>query len=250
MFSSATLTSCDFGDLTLTAQFNEIDTLATGDRVLYHNGYIGDVEKISRTDEGYYLVKLDIDSDHKKKLTVYSIFYIDNDPDFPNRKAMFTEQSKPGGTLLTDNSVVVGLDHPPYLLHMLRDLERKTEELAGDLAEKIGRVRESYEKQSKELILQLEEALAKIERELRELEKAVRTAPDSEEAKELKRNLDKMVADLETTLGEVATTIGRDLSNRLQKSLDDLKLRLDELKRENHRPFRQERLKDGDKVRV
>jgi ABC-type transporter Mla subunit MlaD len=250
LFSSATLISCDFGDLTLTVQFNEIGTLATGDRILYHNEYIGDVEKISRTEEGHYLVELDIDSDHKKKLTVYSIFYIDNDPDRPNRNAVFTEQSKPGGIQLTDNSVVVGLDHPPNLRHMLEDLKHKTEELANELAEKIGRARQSYEEQSTELVRQLEEALAEIERKLRELEKAVRTAPESEEAKELKRNLDKMVGDLETALGEVATTIGRDLFDSLQKSLDGLKRRLDELNRENQPSFQQEKEKNEDKVRV
>jgi len=38
---------------------------------------------------------------------------------------------------------------------------------------------------------------------------------------------------LETTLGEVATTIGQDLFDSLQKSLDNLKHRLNELNREN-----------------
>jgi len=240
LFSFITLISCGLGNLTLTAQFNEIDTLATGDRILYRNTYIGDVEKIARTDEGHYLVELNIDSDHKKQLTVYSIFYIDNDPDRPNQKAVFTEQSHAGGMQLTDNSVVVGLDHPPYLRHLLDNLKRNMEELASELAEKIGRVKESYEEQTTELARQLEEALAEIEWKLRELEKTVQTAPDSDEAKELKRNLDKLVDDLETTLGEVATTIGQDLFDSLHKSLDNLKHRLNELNRENSPSLPQE----------
>jgi ABC-type transporter Mla subunit MlaD len=250
LFSFAALISCDFGDLTLTAQFNEIDSLATGDRILYHNEYIGDVEKISRTNEGHYAVKLDIDSDYKKQLTAYSIFYIDNDPDRPNQKAVFTEQSKPGGIPLTDNSVVVGLDHPPFLKHMLDDLNRKTEELASALAEKIGLAKESYKEQSKELTRQLEEALTEIERKLGELEKEVQTAPDSEEAKALKRKLDKMIGDLETTLGKAATTIGQELSDSLQRSLENLKHRLDELNRGNQPSFQQERQKGDDGIEI
>lgn len=113
MFSLATLNACDFGDLTLNAQFTEINGLATGDRILYQNGYIGDVEKIARTDAGHYLVELDIDADHKEKLTVHSLFYIATDPDRPTQKAVFTEQEKPGGLPLADHSTVVGLDHPP-----------------------------------------------------------------------------------------------------------------------------------------
>lgn len=113
IFSLGTLNACDFGDLRLTAKFTEINGLATGDRVLFRNGYIGDVERIARTNEGHYLMELDVDSDHKKQLTVHSIFYIDNDPDRPTRKAVFTEQEKPDGIPLTDNSTVVGLDHPP-----------------------------------------------------------------------------------------------------------------------------------------
>jgi hypothetical protein len=113
IFSLTTLNACDFGDLTLTVQFTEINGLATGDRILYQNGYIGDVEKIARTGAGHYLVELDIDADHKQKLTVHSLIYIATDPDRPTQKAVFTEQEKPGGLPLTDNSTVVGLDHPP-----------------------------------------------------------------------------------------------------------------------------------------
>ena len=113
IFSLATLNACDFGDLTLHAQFTELSGLASGDRVLYQNGYIGDVEKIARAIEGHYLVELDIDADHKHKLTIHSLFYIAADPDRPTRKAVFTEQEKPGGPPLADNSTVVGL-HPPH----------------------------------------------------------------------------------------------------------------------------------------
>jgi hypothetical protein len=129
LFSLLTLAACDLGDLRLTAQFTVIGGLAPGDRILYRNNYIGDVERIAQAAEGYYLVELDIDSDHKKQVTVHSIFYIDNDPDRPNRKAVITEQIKSGGIPLTDNSAVAGLDHPPYLLNMMDDLQQRLKEL-------------------------------------------------------------------------------------------------------------------------
>jgi len=225
LFSCSTLISCDFGDLALTAQFKEIDTLAAGDRILYRDACIGDVGKIVRTDVDHYLVELYIDSEYKKQLTVYSIFYIDDDPNHPTQKAVFTEQSQPGGILLTDDSIVIGLGN----------FKRKTEELANELAEKIDWARESYEKQSTELTRQLEVTLSEIEWKLRELEKAGQTAPESDEVKELKWNLDL----LETILEVVATTIGQDLYDRLQKSLDNLKHRFDELNRENQPSFPQ-----------
>jgi gas vesicle protein len=240
LLSCSALISCGFGDLTLTAQFNEVDTLATGGRILYRNTCIGDVGKIVRTDVDHYLVELDIDSEYKKLLSVFSIFYIDDDPDQPTQKALFTEQSQPGGILLTDNSVVIGQDDPPYLQHMKGNFKRKTEELANELAEKITWSRESYEKQSTELTRQLEETLSEIDWKLRELEKTVQTTPESNEVKELKWNLDLLVNDLETTLEVVATTISQDLYDRLQKSLDSLKHRLDELNRKNQPSFPQE----------
>jgi hypothetical protein len=240
LFSCFLLISCGFGDLTLTAQFNEIDTLATGNRILHRDACIGDVGKIVRSEVDHYLVELIIDSDHKKQLTVYSIFYIDDDPDNPTQKAVFTEQSQPDGILLTDNSVVIGQDDPPYLQHMLGNFKRKTEELANELAEKITWSKESYETQSTEMTRQLEETLSEIEWKLQELEKSTRTAPESDEVKELKWNLDLLVIDVQTTLEVVATTIGQDLYDRLQKSLDNLKHRLDELNRKNQLYFPQE----------
>ena len=240
LFLCLALIYCGFGGLKLTAQFNMIDTLATGDRILYRNECIGDVEKIVRTDGGHYLVDLDIDSGHKKQLTVYSIFYIDDDPIHPTQKAVFTEQTEPGGILLTDNSVVIGLDDPLYLHHMQSNLKHKTEELANKLAEKIDWARESYVKQSTELPRKLEENLSEIEWKLQGLKKAVRTDPESDEVKELKLNIDLLVNDLETTLEVVATTIGQDRYDRLQKSLDNLKHRFDELNRENQPSFPQE----------
>lgn len=250
LFSFLTIISCDYGDLSLTIQFENIDSLVNGDRVLYHNQHIGYLVKISRNEEGHYQAELNIESDYKKELTVYSIFYIDNDPDRPNQKAVLTEQSKPGGTLLTDNSIIVGQDHPPYLQHMLDDFNRKVEELASELTEKIGLAKESYKEKSTGLISQLEEALAEIDQKLRELEKTFRTAPESETAKELKRNLDRLIYDLENTLGEVATAIGRDLYERLHTSLDNLKNRLDELNLHYQPPSRQAVQKGEDNIKI
>ncbi len=231
-----TLVACDLGDLRLVAQFNKIHGLESGDRIIYRDKYIGDVEEITRSEQGPYLVELDVDADHREQLTVYSIFYIYNDPDYPERQAVFTEQRRSGGILLTDGSVVAGLDHPPHLRNMLDELKRKTEELAEGLAEKLGRARDTYERQSPKVAQQLEESLAAIERQLRDLEKTIRTAPNSEEARNLKRNIDKLVTGLESSLEQVKTLISRDLLNSLNESLNNLQQQLNELNREERSP--------------
>jgi|GEM_PF-3033205 len=236
------LAACGIGNLRLIVQFGMINGLESGDRIIHQNKYIGDVEEITRNTQGHYLVELDIDSDYKDQLTVYSIFYIDDDPDEPGRKAVFTEQKRPGGILLNDNSVVAGLDHPPYLRNMLDDLRTKVDELANDLADKIGEATESYQDKSTELARGLDESLAEIEKRLQELEKAIRTAPNSTEAKKLKNNVDKLLSDLETTMEKVKTTISRDLFNSLQKSLDEMHRRLDELNDEDNPSPEQEEL--------
>jgi len=245
LFSLATLVACHPGHLRLTAQFDGIDFLVKGDRILFQNENIGKVGRITRTDAGQFLVELDIESDHRKEVTTYSIFYIDGDPDRPGRKAVVTRQTKPGGIPLTDKSLVAGLDHPPYLLNMLDDLRRQAEELTDDLAEKLGRARESSQETSAELARRLNESLAEIEKEMRELEQEARTAPDSDEARELRRNLDRLVADLETTMAQVKTTIGRDLFRSLNESLADLHRRLEEMNRENRHPRQPEMTKNG-----
>jgi ABC-type transporter Mla subunit MlaD len=242
LFSLNTLSGCDFGDLRLLAQFNRINGLESGDRIIHQGKYIGDIEEITKSTRGHYLVELDVDSDHKEQLTVYSIFYIDNDPDYPDRKAVFTEQMKPGGILLTDDSVVAGSDHPPRLRNMLDDLGRKAEELATGLADKIERAKNSFGETSTEVTRQLEKSLAEIEGKLQDLDEEIRTAPDSDEARKLKRSIDKLVRDLETTLEQVGTTISRDLLSRLEKALADLQNRLEELNRKNHPTSQREEL--------
>ncbi|MCA1766231.1 MAG: hypothetical protein LC633_08330 [Desulfobulbaceae bacterium] len=96
---------------------------------------------------------------------------------------------------------------------------------------KLGRARDTYERQSPKLAQQLEESLAVIERQLRDLEKTIRTAPNSEEARNLKRNLDKLVTDLESSLEQVKTLVSRDLLNSLKESLNNLQRQLNELNR-------------------
>lgn len=213
----ANLTACDLGGLQLLAKFSRISGLKSGDRIIYQNRYIGDVEQITRSGQDHYLVELDINSDHKKNLTVYSIFYIDNDPDDPSRKAVFTEQKISGGIPLVDGSIVTGLEHPPFLRNMLDVLRQKTTELSAELADK--------------LYLQLNNALADLEGKLQHLEEAIRTAPDSNEARELKRNLDNLITELGKTMEQVKTMLGVDLFNMLKDSLTDLHRRLEDLER-------------------
>lgn len=229
LFSLIALAACDFGDLRLLAQFNELDGLESGDRIIHRGEYIGDVEEIAESRRGRYLVELDIDKDHKDQLTVYSIFYIDRDPDRPGRQAVFTEQKQPGGILLTDDSVVAGLDHPPRLRNMLDDLRRKAGELSEGLADRIERAGDSYGEKSAELAAELENSLAEIRRKLEELEKAVRTAPDSKEARQLKSSLAQLVSDLDTALDRVGTVISRDLYNSVKDTLAELRKNLEEL---------------------
>jgi ABC-type transporter Mla subunit MlaD len=205
LFSLTVVMACDLGDLLLIAQFTRINDLAAGDRIIYREGYIGDVERITRNAQGYYLVELDIDAAHKNQLTVYSIFYIDHDPARPGRKAVFTEQKKPGGILLTNNSVVAGAEAPPYLRKILNGLQRQAEELAGGLAAKINQANDSYQEKSTALVQRLESSMVEIEVKLRDLEEMIRTAPDSDEARELQRNLARLIADLKTALGEGET---------------------------------------------
>ncbi|MDF1576845.1 MAG: hypothetical protein P1P81_00190 [Desulfobulbales bacterium] len=242
---SALLIGCDFGDLRLITQFNRINGLQTGDRIIYRDKYIGDIERITRSERGHYLVELDIDSDHKEQLTVYSIFYIDKDPDHPGRKAVFTEQRKPGGILLTDDSVVAGLDYPPHLRNMLDDLKLKTEELGAELAATIDRAGESYQEKSSELTNRLELSLAEIERKLQEIEEAMQSTPDRDEVRKLKKGLDRLAADLESTLEQVKTVISDDLLTGFKKSLADLRRRLEKTGREsNPSPEPAERARD------
>lgn len=113
LLALAILAACDFGDLTLRVLFRETAGLAAGDRILDETGYVGDVEGISGNSGGRSLVELDIDRDHRRKMTVHSIFYIDDDPERPGRKAIFTEQTEPGGAELEDGSVIAGLESPP-----------------------------------------------------------------------------------------------------------------------------------------
>ena len=247
-FGFVFLVSCDLGDLRIFAQFDSLEGLASGDRILRDGQYIGDVEKTTRTDEGRYLVELDIDSEHRKKVTVHSIFYIAADPARPGRKAVFTEQEKPGGVPLNQDSVVAGSD-PPYLRHMFDEIREKTRSFTDELADQLDKVRELYREKSPQLKKELENSLAEIDRKLRELEEEVKKAPESEEARRLKKNIDALVGKLATTLEEATIILSRDFVDRMKEDLADLRRRIEELSRENKRLEKQQR-QDGNDVRI
>ncbi|MBU1714731.1 MAG: hypothetical protein KKG70_03885 [Proteobacteria bacterium] len=222
------LAACNLGNLNLQVKFSRTSDLKAGDRVIYQDRAIGNVAKITQAEQGHFLVALAIDSNHKQEITDLSIFYITDDPALPGHKAVFTEQEQPGGIPLVDGSVVNGMDHPPYLRHMLRDIRRKAMELSNGLAD--------------QLVGQLQRSQAEIEKKMQHLEKMIRTAPDSKEAQELATNIDTLAEDLESSLEKVKTMISVDLSKAIRDTLDGVRKRLEEFNRkDDHSPEEKER---------
>ncbi|MFO7986798.1 MAG: hypothetical protein R6U38_13130 [Desulfatiglandaceae bacterium] len=191
-------------DLDLTVRFDRINGLQAGDRVLFEENHIGEVETIMYETDGSYAVEISIKSNFVNAATTLSEFYIVSDPQNRNSRAIEIVQTEPGGSVLEEGAVVEGSSRRSLLLRDLtKDIDKGLNYLKG---------------------------------EFEDLRKDIEDIPESDEYRELKRELEEAVKQLERGARESKEKIKQELLPLLIRELEELKEKIEEKGKGNPAP--------------
>jgi hypothetical protein len=99
---------CKESGLDVTIKYDQIQGLQEGDRVIFEQNYIGEVTRISYSEDGYYTVDVEIRTAFANAGTEHSKFFITDDPKNKGRKAIEIIQARKGGLPLEEGATVEG----------------------------------------------------------------------------------------------------------------------------------------------
>lgn len=143
--------------------FDQVDGLKQGDPVIFENTTAGQVKKITYTKDAVFLVSVEIPETLSDCATEHSRFFIGTAPDGTGAKAVFIEQSQPGGKKIANGATVSGSTKTPVAAaaSSLEAFLQTMEKSMADLMKKIETVPETEEYQA------LKDAMAEMEQKLK-----------------------------------------------------------------------------------
>ena len=143
--------------------FDRVNGLKQGDPVIYENTKVGQVKNITYTKEAVFLVSVEIPETLSDCATEHSRFFIGSAPGNTGVKAVFIEQSEPGGKKIADNAIVAGSTKTPVAAaaSSLEAFWQAMEKSMADLMKKMETVPETEEYQA------LKDAMAEMEQKLK-----------------------------------------------------------------------------------
>lgn len=191
---------CKETDLNLKVRYDHIQGLNEGDRVIFEQNHIGQVEGIFYSQEGYYLVDVVIRKDFASAATNNSKFFITRDPEKEGKKAVEIIQSPRGGTLLTDGATVIGT----------AKAAPRSNQLWGDFGKTID----------------------DLKKQLEEFADDLRKIPESEEFKKLEKELERLLEEMKKSGDKAREKIEKEVLPRIKREMEKLKERLRRLGRE------------------
>jgi paraquat-inducible protein B len=196
--------ACEEKGLNLTIRFDQIQGLQADDRVVFENNHVGQVIRVFYSNDGVYIVDLKIREDFANAATEHSRFYIIEDPQAVEKKAVEMIQLHKGGTPLANGSSVEGSTRSSAMFQNGKQFRKFFEDLS--------KLPESEE------VKQLQKDLEELGREMEQAGKATRDKIQNdivpmikEELERLKKRLEKFgreeeVEPLEKQLEELTIT--------------------------------------------
>ena len=147
-------------DLDISIRFPAAEGLQPADRVLVDAQAVGQVQAVTYTAQGDFLVAVRIAKDRAALATRESIYFIDADRDRKGHQAVVIMPPASGGTPLADGDSVNGVSAWAARLKRMQD---QIAAVAGALAERYGALWDEAQKLSQsEEIRRLEQALDRI----------------------------------------------------------------------------------------
>jgi paraquat-inducible protein B len=158
-------------------RFDDIQGLRENDRVFFDKTAIGEVTGIEYTDTGNYLVSVAVEDQFSSLTKDSSTFYIDSNPETEDRKAIRIIQIKDGGNIIEKNTIVEG--------------KSKYSAIYGQIANKFRK------------------NVHVLESEINEFFKGLQNLSESEQIKQIERQLDKILAEIENLSVEIKHKLRR-----------------------------------------
>jgi ABC-type transporter Mla subunit MlaD len=181
-------------------RFNDINGLNKNDQVFFDKTPIGVVTDVEYTDTGTYLVSVAVENKFSSLPKDSSTFYIDANPETEGEKAIRIIQIKEGGNLIEKNSAVEG--------------QSKYSAIYGQIAN-------NFRKNIHDM-----------ESEINEFIKGLQDFSESEQIKQIERQLDKILAEIENLSAEMKHKLETDILPRIKEQIEELRRRLKQIGKE------------------
>lgn len=181
-------------------RFSDIQGLRKGNPVYFDESVIGNVEGVAYTDSGVFLVSVSIQEEFASAATDASQFYIDGDPQNRAQKAIRVVQLEKGGHRIEENTIVDG--HTKYAV--LYD----------------------------QFAYQLGQNITIFESGINEFLRALKGISESEQIKELEKQLDDIIADLGHMSSEMKYKLENEILPLLREKIEELRKSLEGTGRE------------------
>jgi hypothetical protein len=147
-----------------TVSFDQVNGLKKADPVICDSSPVGQVKKITYTEDGKFLVSLEIDSGFSDCTTEHARFFIGSAPEGSGVKAVLIEKGPAGGKQIARNAVVEGSRKSPAeaAAASLDELRQTLEKKVANLMSQLETIPETDEYQA------LKDAMAELEQKLKE----------------------------------------------------------------------------------
>ncbi|WP_153305837.1 MlaD family protein [Desulfogranum mediterraneum] len=221
--SSLFFWGCSGNSLTFLVRFPEVSGLKQDDHVYFGKNEIGQVEKVTYTTQGDYLVAVKIVPEFKNAATEDSLFYIGHAPANESAMAVIVEQERPGGVTLKNGITVQGSARSGYLDDILNELKEKAEKAEKDLNEALGELKKSLDATSEKLDRNLETTIENLSRQLNSFTDELGKLPDSQEVDRMEESFRQFRDEFQKAQKDVQDHIRNEILPRFRAELEQLR---------------------------
>jgi ABC-type transporter Mla subunit MlaD len=227
------LWGCGNDSLEFKIRFDEIAGLKQNDPVYFENNRIGQVNGVTYTAQGNYLVDVTIVPQFRNAATADSKFFIGFNPDEQGSKAVIVLQEVSGGKILEEASVVRGFTPPNYLEQLLNELHKTVGAAESELRLALVQLQKSMEEASQQLNSGLERALGDISTKFQSFKEELNEVPDSREVQQLEESIKRFVEEFNQAQEDVRNHLREEVVPQLRQELEQLRKLLEKEGRED-----------------
>lgn len=181
-------------------RFNDVQGLRKNDQVYFEKTAIGKVTGIEYTDSGSYLVSVAVEDQFSSLPKDTSTFYIDSNPDTESEKAVRIIQINDGGNKIEKKAIVDGQSKYAAIYGQITNKFRKN--------------------------------IYVMESEINEVFKGFQSLSESEQIKQIERQLDKILAELDNLSVEMRHEFKTEILPGINEQIEELRRRLEEIGKE------------------
>ena len=226
LFSSLFFWGCSENSLTFQVRFSEVSGLKKNDQVYLGRNEIGQVKKVTYTDQGDYLVEIRIAPEFKNAATESSRFYIEHAPSNEPVMAVIVEQKRPGGVILKNGAIVQGSVRAGYLDKIFEDLQKSAGKAERDLNKALEDLKRSLGATSETLNRNLETAIDDLSLRLDAFKDELGRVPDSQEVRQLEESFRQFADEFQKAQKDVQDHIRNEILPRFRIELEHLREQL------------------------